>query len=174
MLLTEVNNSSTAKDFVQVNVLMNRSNPNYIRPLDNEVNDVFDPSKNKNYKYGEAKRWILKDSNGRLIGRIAAFTHSKYVNKETEFATGGIGFFDCSNDQSAANELFDAAKEWLQSKGMEAMDGPINFGDRDKWWGLMVEGFDKPPIYGMPFNPTYYEKLFEGYDFQNYYIRTNC
>jgi len=52
---------------------------------------------------------------------------------------------------------------------MEAMDGPINFGDRDKWWGLMVEGFDKPPIYGMPFNQSYYEKLFEGYGFQNYY-----
>jgi hypothetical protein len=52
---------------------------------------------------------------------------------------------------------------------MEAMDGPVNFGDRDKWWGLMVEGFDRPPIYGMSFNPHYYEKLFEGYGFQNYY-----
>jgi GNAT superfamily N-acetyltransferase len=169
MQLAEVNKASTAKDFIQVNVLLNRSNPNYIRPLDNEVNDVFDPSKNKNYKYGETKRWILKDSNGKLTGRIAAFTHSKYVNKGTGFATGGIGFFDCIDNQSAANKLFDAAKEWLQSKGMEAMDGPINFGDRDKWWGLMVEGFDKPPIYGMSFNSSYYEKLFEGYGFQNYY-----
>jgi hypothetical protein len=169
MQLIEVNNASTAKDFIRVNVLLNRSNPNYIRALDNEVNDVFDPSKNKNYKYGETKRWILKDSNGKLTGRIAAFTHSKYVNKGTGFATGGIGFFDCSDDQSAANKLFDAAKEWLQRKGMEAMDGPINFGDRDKWWGLMVAGFYKPSIYGMPFNPSYYEKLFEGYGFQNYY-----
>ena len=65
--------------------------------------------------------------------------------------------------------MFDAAKEWLQSKGMEAMDGPVNFGDRDKWWGLMVEGFDKQPIYGMPFNPPYYEQLIEGYGFKNYY-----
>lgn len=169
MQLTEVNNASTEKDFIQVNVLMNRFNPNYIRPLDNEVNDVFDPSKNKNYKYGETKRWILKDDNGKLIGRIAAFTHSKYVNKGTEYATGGIGFFDCIDDQTAANKLFDAAKQWLQSKGMEAMDGPINFGDRDKWWGLMVEGFDKPPIYGMPFNPPYYHRLFEAYGFKNYY-----
>jgi GNAT superfamily N-acetyltransferase len=169
MQLIEVYTASTAKDFIQLNVLMNRSNPNYIRPLDNEVNDVFDPSKNKNFKYGEAKRWILKDDNEKLIGRIAAFTHTKYVNKGTEFATGGIGFFDCIDDQPAANKLFDAAKEWLQSKGMEAMDGPINFGDRDKWWGLMVEGFDKAPMYGMPFNPPYYEKLFEGYGFKNYY-----
>jgi len=169
MQLIEVTNAATAKDFIKVNVLMNKSNPNYIRPLDNEVNEVFDPAKNKNYKYGETKRWILKDDQGKLIGRITAFTHSKYVNKGTEFLTGGVGFFDCINDQLAANKLFDVAKEWLQRKGMEAMDGPINFGDRDKWWGLMVEGADKRPIYGMPFNPSYYEALFDGYGFNNYY-----
>src|SRR3954470_18793389 len=106
MQLIEVNNASTAKDFIKVNVLMNRSNPNYIRPLDNEVNDVFDSSKNKNYKYGETNRWILKDNNGKPIGRVAAFTHSKYINKGTDFATGCIGFFDCTNEQTAANKLF--------------------------------------------------------------------
>ncbi len=148
---------------------MNKNNPNYIQPLDNEVNDVFNTLKNKNFKYGETKRWILKDDNNNLIGRIAAFIHSKYINKGTEFATGGIGFFDCINDSAAAKILFDAAKNWLQSKGMEAMDGPINFGDRDKWWGLMVEGFEQPPIYGMPYNPPYYEQLFENYGFKNYY-----
>jgi hypothetical protein len=169
MRLIEVTNAATAADFIKVNVLMNQSNPNYIRPLDNEVNDVFNKEKNKNYKYGETKRWILKDDNGKLIGRIAAFTHSKYVNKGTEFPTGCVGFFDCINDQHAANKLFDAAKEWLQSKGMEAMDGPVNFGDRDKWWGLMVEGFEHEPIYGMSFNPSYYEQLIEGYGFKNYY-----
>lgn len=169
MQLVEVNNADLAKDFIKVNALMNAANPAYIRPLDNEVNDVFDPSKNKHYTYGETKRWILKDNKSNLIGRIAAFTHSKYVNKGTDFTTGGIGFFDCINDQEAANILFDAAKAWLQSKGMQAMDGPINFGDRDKWWGLMVEGFEKEPLYGMSFNPDYYESLFAGYGFNNYY-----
>ena len=169
MQVTEVNNASTARDFLKVNVLMNAGNPNYIRPLDNEINEVFDTTKNKTFKYGEAARWILKDDNGKLIGRIAAFINSKYINKGTEFPTGGIGFFDCINDQPAANILFDEAKRWLQQKGMEAMDGPINFGDRDKWWGLMVEGFDRAPIYGMSYNPPYYKQLFEGYGFKNYY-----
>ncbi len=169
MQLIEVNNPSTAKDFIKVNVLMNKHNPNYIRPLDNEINEVFDPAKNKNFKYGEAKRWILKDDKGNLLGRIAAFTHKKYINKGTEYPVGGVGFFDSVNDQAAANALFNIAKDWLKSKGMEAMDGPINFGDRDKWWGLMVEGFEKEPTYGIAFNPSYYEKLFDGYGFQNYY-----
>ncbi|RFM26710.1 hypothetical protein [Deminuibacter soli] len=169
MQLIEVNNAAEAREFIEVNVLMNRHNPKYIRPLDSEVNDVFNPAVNKLYKYGETKRWILKDDTGKLIGRIAAFTNSKYVNKGTEFATGGAGFFDCINNQEAANMLFNAAAEWLKSKGMEAMDGPINFGDRDKWWGLMVDGFDVEPVYGMGFNPPYYQQLFEGFGFQNYY-----
>lgn len=169
MQLIEVNNASSAKDFIRVNVLMNQSNPNYIRPLDNEINDVFDPAKNKHFKYGEIKRWILKNNQGKLIGRIAAFTHDKYINKGTDFKTGGVAFFDCINDQDAANLLFHTAKQWLESKDMEAMDGPINFGDRDKWWGLLVEGFDRNPLYGMPYNPPYYFSLFEGYGFQNYY-----
>ncbi len=177
MQLIEVTDKATAKDFLEVNALMNKSNPCYIRPLNNEVNDVFDPAKNKTYQYGETKRWIATDDDGGLIGRIAAFTNSKYVNKGTDFETGGIGFFDCINDQAVADVLFDTAKAWLQSKGMEAMDGPINFGDRDKWWGLMVEGFDDEPMYGMSFNPPYYESLFTNYGFQNYYnqyyYRTN-
>lgn len=52
---------------------------------------------------------------------------------------------------------------------MEAMDGPVNFGDRDKWWGLMVEGYDREPMYGMSFNPSYYETLFANYGFENFY-----
>ena len=169
MHVLEVNTPSTNKDFLMVNALLNQNNPAYIRPMDNEVLEVFDPVKNKKFKNGEAKRWIVKDENGKIIGRIAAFTDSKYINKGTDFATGGIGFFDSINDQKIANLLFNTAKEWLIGKGMKAMDGPINFGDRDKWWGLMVEGFEIEPMYGMSFNPKYYESLFTTYGFQNYY-----
>src|SRR5215472_992348 len=105
MQLIEVSNAAMAKDFIKVNVLMNKNNPDYIRPLDNEVNDVFDASKNKAFKYGEIKRWLLKNNN-KLIGRIAAFTNSKYINKGSEFITGGISFFDCIDDKAAAKILF--------------------------------------------------------------------
>ena len=81
---------------------------------------------------------------------------------------GGIGFFECINDQVAADMLFDVAKHWLMQKGMEAMDGPINFGERDRWWGLLVKGFE-PPIYCLNYNPPYYQQLFENYGFRNYF-----
>jgi GNAT superfamily N-acetyltransferase len=137
--------------------------------LDKEVLATFDPSKNKLFKDGAAKRWIIQDETGKTLGRIAAFHYKKYINKGTDFPTGCIGYFDAVDDQLVANLLFDTAKAWLISEGMEAMDGPVNFGDRDKWWGLMVEGYDREPMYGMSFNPSYYETLFANYGFENFY-----
>ena len=168
MLLAEVSNNQLSKDFIRVNVEINKKDPNYIRPLDKDINEVFDPKKNKAFRFGEATRWILKNEEGKLIGRIAAFTNKKYKNKGDDIPVGGIGFFDCINDQQAADMLFDVAKHWLMQKGIEAMDGPINFGERDRWWGLLVEGFQSP-VYCLNYNPPYYQGLFENYGFRNFY-----
>lgn len=168
MRLTEVSTKQLAKEFLLVNVEINKNDPNYIRPLDKDIDEVFDKKKNKAFRFGEATRWILKDDNGKLIGRIAAFTNKKYKNKGDDVAVGGIGFFDCINDQVAADILFDVAKHWLLQRGMQAMDGPINFGERDRWWGLLVEGF-QPPVYCLNYNQPYYKELFEEYGFKNFY-----
>ena len=167
MQLIEVTDKETAKEFLLTNVLINKDNSNYIRPLDKDINDVFDPKKNKTFRFGQIKRWILKKDD-QLIGRIAAFTNKKYKNKGDDVSVGGIGFFDCINDQNAADLLFDVSKHWLLQQGVEAMDGPINFGERDRWWGLVVEGFQSP-LYCMNYNPPYYKDLFETYGFQLFF-----
>ena len=167
MQLVKVSDNNTSREFLKVPLVIYQDDPNFIRPLDKDVNAVFDPKKNKAFRFGECIRWILKEDDI-LIGRIAAFINKKYKNKGDEQPTGGIGFFECINDQRAADMLFDVAKSWLIQHGMEAMDGPINFGERDRWWGLVVEGF-KPPIYLMNYNPPYYVTLFENYGFKNFY-----
>ncbi|EMR03779.1 hypothetical protein [Cesiribacter andamanensis] len=156
------------QDFLQVHVALNRQQPNWIRPLDTDVKAVFDPAKNKAYRRGEALRWLLYNPQGTPIGRIAAFVDPRYTNKGDGMRVGGIGFFDCIDQQEAANQLFNTAREWLQQRGMQAMDGPINFGERDRWWGLLVEGFQEP-LYTMNYNPPYYQRLFEAYGFKNFY-----
>lgn len=166
--MTEVTTPQHAKEFLKVNVVINQSNRNYIRPLDKDIDDVFDPKKNKAFRFGKVIRWILKNADGSYAGRIAAFTNKKYRNKGDEVPVGGIGFFDCIHDQQAADMLFDVAKHWLMQQGMEAMDGPINFGERDRWWGLVVEGFQEP-MYCMNYNPPYYQQLFETYGFQTFF-----
>lgn len=165
--LIEVTNKKLIKDFLNMPVSLYEKDKNWIRPLDDDIEKIFDHDRNKYFKRGNAIRWVLYDSANNLAGRIAAF----YLNdekSENEQATGGIGFFDCVNDQKAANIMFDASKEWLQKNGMEAMDGPINFGSRETFWGCLSEGFYEPN-YNMPYNFKYYNDLFENYGFKNYF-----
>ena len=166
MNLIEVKDKSTEKAFIELPVRLYKNEKNWIRPLDKDIKAVFDRAKNKNYRNGEAIRWIL-EREGQVVGRIAAFYDKKTAAKN-EQPTGGIGFFESIDDQEVANTLFDAGKHWLIEKGMEAMDGPINFGDRNSWWGLLVDGFHEPN-YQMPYNFPYYQALFENYGWQLYF-----
>ena len=165
MQMHEVKTESDKQAFIQVAVDLYKNDPNWIRPLDKDINEVFDPEKNKFFKRGECTRWLLKDDNGRYIGRIAAFVNKQYKNEQP---TGGLGFFECIDSQEAADFMFNFCKKWLEERGMEAMDGPINFGERDKWWGLLTDGFYSP-LYNMNYNPPYYVTLFENYGFQTYF-----
>ncbi len=128
--IVEVNDRKSKKEFIMLPVRLYRNDKSYIRPLDMDIERIFDPKKNKYFRHGVCTRWILLDE--------AAFL------------------------------LFEQCKEWLAKKGMEAMDGPVNFGERHQWWGLLIEGFTEPN-YCMPYNFDYYRELFEAYGFQEYF-----
>ncbi|REJ84807.1 MAG: hypothetical protein DWQ44_08205 [Bacteroidetes bacterium] len=167
MKISEVRTSADAEQFLSLPGKIYMNDPNWIQPLNKDIIQVFDPKQNKFFRHGECTRFLLWSEKGEVIGRIAAFINKRTANKEKQ-PTGGSGFFECIDDQTAANLLFDAARDWLKARGMEAMDGPINFGERDSWWGLIVEGFSPPP-YKMNYNPPYYQSLFENYGFKNYF-----
>ena len=163
MNIIEVNSKKDKKDFIKIACSIYKNEKNWIRPLDKDINSVFDPKKNKAFRKGDVKRWILKNDN-ETIGRIAAFYSSK-KHKE-KLRVGGCGFFECIDDKDASKMLFNTAKNWLEKNGFNSMDGPINFGERDKWWGCLVEGFDIDPNYLQNYGKSYYQKLFENYGFQ--------
>ena len=163
MNIIEVNSKKDKKDFIQIACSIYKNEKKWIRPLDKDINSVFDPKTNKAFRKGDVKRWILKNNN-ETIGRIAAFYSS--TNDKEKLRVGGCGFFECIDDEEAAKMLFDTAKNWLEKNGYNSMDGPINFGERDKWWGCLVEGFDINPNYLQNYGKAYYQKLFENYGFQ--------
>ena len=169
MQITEVQSPSDVREFLQLPVQLYKDTPYWIRPLDKDIEGVFDQDKNKSFKDGACIRWILKDEKGSVVGRVAAFFLNKTARKGNDQPTGGMGFFECVNNQTAAFMLFDQCKTWLQAQGMEAMDGPINFGSREKWWGLLVEGFNEEPNYQCNYNFPYYSELFEAYGFKLYF-----
>ncbi len=167
MYITPVVSASDEQAFIEIPVALYASDKNWIRPLDKDIKAVFDPARNKLFKNGEARRWILVDGEGKGIGRIAAFIDRNRAGSFKQ-PTGGIGFFECINNTEAAFLLFETAKTWLEDRGMEAMDGPINFGEKDRFWGLLVEGFHEP-AYCNNYNFPYYRELFEAYGFQTYF-----
>ena len=167
-MLEEVVTKRQEREFLSMAKRLYRGNRNWVQPLDDDIRAVFDPAKNRMFEGGEAIRWIARSGEGDVVGRIAAFYNTDQAAEE-EQPTGGCGFFECIDSQEVADMLFDAAREWLRSKGMEAMDGPINFGNRDEWWGCLVQGFELQPLYTNPYNPPYYKELFEHYGFQNYF-----
>ena len=167
MRIIEVKDTATRKAFHQFPKDLYKGDSNWVALLEVMVDSTFDPQKNAFYKHGDGTRWILTDDNGRTIGRIAAFFNG---NKAYTFQqpTGGVGYFECIDNREAAFLLFDTAKGWLSERGMEAMDGPVNFGENLINWGLLVKGFE-PQGFGMPYNKPYYQGLFEAYGFQVYF-----
>jgi len=167
MNITKVADKKGRKEFIEAAKIIYKNNATWVCPIDNEIDAVFDPKKNVYYKHGIAERWVIKNDKGKLIGRIAAFIDYN-TSKAEEQPTGGVGFFECIDDKKAATLLFDTAKAWLTSKNMQAMDGPINFGERDSYWGLLVDGFTHPS-YEVAYNHDYYQQLFEDYGFKTYF-----
>ncbi len=167
MKIIEVRNHKDKRDFHNTAKLIYADDPTWVRPLDKEIESIFNPDKNVFFNHGIAKRWLLVNSNNHPIGRIAAFIDYNNSSQQDQ-PTGGMGFFECINNMEAAFLLFDTARNWLKKNGMEAMDGPINFGETDKYWGLLVDGFTHPS-YEISYNHPYYQKLFEKYGFKTYY-----
>src|ERR1043166_3840469 len=147
MKVTEVNGIQSAKAFIGLPRILYKNDPNWVCPPDTDIEAIFDPKHNVFFQHGKCTRWLLYNDNSYPIGRIAAFINDNKAYKDGQ-PTGGIGFFECINDKAAAHLLFDTARGWLRKNGMQAMDGPINFGENDKYWGLLVQGF-KSPSFGM-------------------------
>lgn len=167
MELIQVVSEGHKKEFNDFPRKLYRDDPFWISPLDSETEAIFDPEKNATFKKGEAIRWIIKDKNNQVVGRIAAFIDE--VRRDAyKYKTGGLGYFEVIEDYKVAEKLFDTAREWLLARDIEAIDGPINFGENDSNWGLLVDGHMRP-TYGMPYNPKYYKDFFERYGFKNYF-----
>jgi hypothetical protein len=167
MYALEVKRKSERKEFIRFAKVLYKGDNGWVCPLDTEIESTFNPALNPSFRNGAATRWILKNDEGRTIGRIAAFIDN-IRSKANRQPTGGIGYFEVIEDRDAAFQLFNTAKEWLAARGMQAMDGPINFGENDVNWGLLVEGF-MPQGFGMPYNKQYYRRFFEEYGFIKYF-----
>lgn len=164
MDIVEIRQKEDWKLFHQVPHRVYKRDANWITPLESDIEQTFDPEYNKTFQNGQARCFVLLDDRNEPAGRLAAFIDHKR-NGQYEHPVGGIGFFECLNQTHFAHALFDKARDYFLEKNMEIMEGPINFGERDRFWGLLVHGFH-PPLFQENYNPPYYAELFQSWEFE--------
>ncbi len=135
-----------------------KNDPHWVAPIVADRKKLLDTKKNPFYRHS-AMQLFLAEDNGTVVGRIAAIVNDNH-NKIHNDKVGFFGFFECVDDQKVADALFAAAAEWLKKKGMTEMRGPANPSMNDEC-GLLVDGFNMPPVVLMTYNPPYYARLIE-------------
>ncbi|MFN3529094.1 MAG: GNAT family N-acetyltransferase [Bacteroidia bacterium] len=162
--LVEVHDPQRVRDFLRFPTLLFANEPDYVGVPSAVEMAIFDPKNNKRCQHLKVRRWLVYEEKI-AVGRIAAFLHPRPALDEK---AGALGFFDCIDSISVAAMLFNAAESYLQELGCELVDGPIQPGENDQFWGLLVQGKGRPS-FGMNWHPPYYHDLFKHFGYQPYY-----
>ncbi|PIY97160.1 MAG: N-acetyltransferase [Candidatus Kerfeldbacteria bacterium CG_4_10_14_0_8_um_filter_42_10] len=162
--IKEVNNPKETKAFVKFPWLVYRNDPYWVPPLIAEQINFFYPEKNPYYQHSKVQL-LMAYEDDRPVGRMSVHENILHCQKYRE-QMGFFGFFECFDNFSAAQALFDYAKKWLTNLGYSSMRGPANFSINGEY-SVLVAGFDSSPMVMMTYNPPYYPKLLEQYGFSS-------
>jgi len=148
--------------FINLPFTLYRDDPNWIPPIKAEVRKLLDQSKHPFYAGGsdaEAGLFLARDGR-QVVGRVAAILNHRH-NQAHEENVAFFGFFETVDRPEVANALLAAAEEWARERGVDAVRGPANPSTNYEC-GLLIEGFDRPPVLMMTYNPPWYADLIEG------------
>lgn len=162
--IVTVDSPQDLKDFIHLPWSIYQDYPCWVPPLIKEIKEMFNAQKNPFLTHAEIKIFLAK-KDGELVGRIVAIDNETYRNHYGE-PIGFFGFFESMRDHEVAKRLFSAAKDWLQSRGLTTIRGPVGLAPYIEDMGLLVKGFDEAPTIMMPYNPEYYGELLEGVGFK--------
>lgn len=160
--IIEVNDWKWKKRFIDFPHDLFEGDPNYVPEIFLGQKDLFGEKSNPFFQHSYVQLFLALQ-NDKIVGRIAAIRNNKYI----EFAgtnAGFFGFFDVIEDYEVAKLLLDSASNWLRKEGLISAIGPANFSTNDTA-GLLVEGFDSPPVVMMTYNKPYYASFLERYGF---------
>ena len=163
VIVTPVQSKSDLKVFINLPWQIYRGDPNWVPPLRRDLKKQLDPSEHPFFGHADVAFFIAR-RNGHVVGRIAAIKNDNHIAFHDE-PVGFFGFFECVQDQKVAESLFSQAADWLRTHNLEVMRGPMNYSTNEEC-GLLINGFDLPPVIMMPYNPPYYVDLIEGVGFK--------
>jgi len=160
--IREARDRRSRKAFLHLPFDLYRDDPNWVPPLRSAHAKLF-AGKTAFFEHAEIALF-LAERDGRAVGRIAAI-HNTAHNAHYNDRVGFFGFFECSpDDAEAARALVGAAEAWLGERGLDTIRGPVN-PSMNAECGVLIEGFDYPPMVMMPYNPPAYADLLEAAGF---------
>lgn len=135
------------------------NDPFWVPPLLIERKMFLNPRKNPFFQHAQVQLFLARQS-GQTVGRIAAVINHAHDDYHHEHA-GFFGLFECLDNAEAATALLKAATDWLRERGAMFVRGPVNLSTNELDCGLLVAGFDAPPVFHSSYNPPYYAALIE-------------
>ena len=153
-----------------------RNDDNWVPPLYGDRLKMFDPAKHTFYEHAEVQLFLAMRK-GEVVGTISAHINHRH-NEIWKDKVGFFGFFEVIEDYAVAEALLATAADWLRERGMEAIRGPESYSQEEEC-GLLVDGFDGPPVIRMTYNPRYYQDFIEragfgkAQDLYAWYLRTS-
>jgi GNAT superfamily N-acetyltransferase len=156
--IKELVNRREMEQFIRFPYQLYRSEPNWVPPLIADQRHLFDRNRHPFFEHSSAA-FFLAYNGEKIVGRIAAIKNNNHLSVYYD-QTGFFGFFECINDNDVAGALFEAAENWLKKQGLKAVRGPANYSMNEEA-GLLVDGYDRPPVVMMTYNPPYYQELIQ-------------
>jgi GNAT superfamily N-acetyltransferase len=160
--ITPVASKQDLNDFIKLPWKIYKNDPHWVPPLISQQKATFDKQKHPFFKHSEADFFIARKSN-EPVGTIAAILNNRH-NKIHDENVGFFGFFETVGDYQVAEKLLDAVMEWAKKNNLDYIRGPENY-SQNEVCGLLVNGFDTPPVILMAHNPPYYQEFIEQYGF---------
>ncbi len=149
--------------FVDLPWTLYRGDPNWMPPLRVNQEELLGYRRHPFHQNADMQTFLAW-RDGQVCGRIAGIVNHEH-NRVYRENRGFFGFFESEHDQQVSAALFDAVKEWLAQRGIRDIRGPTN-PTMNYECGLLIDGFDSPPVFMMTYNPPWYETLFEAYGFR--------
>jgi hypothetical protein len=153
MSISPAKSATDQRTFCELPYQLYRNDPHWIPPLRSAERRRWSPRHNASLGARWYRRFLVR-VNGKPRGRVAAIVDPEFCQC-WEPDAGFFGFFECVDDSEAAAGLFEAAENALREKGKSRMLGPVNLTTHDEV-GLLVEGYNSPPMILSPYNPPYY------------------
>jgi GNAT superfamily N-acetyltransferase len=154
--IRQVSSSKELASFIDFPHDLYKGDSNYVPELHIAQRDLLSPGKHPFHEHSKVQCFLAYDA-GVIKGRVAAIMNNNH-NKFKNTKDGFFGFFDVVNDVDVAKLLLNEAAKWLKEKGADKMVGPVNPSTNEPC-GLLVEGYDKPPVAMMTYNKPYYADL---------------